>query len=48
MTEFDEWMKRESEKERNEECRKNKRECSKCKYLENCQYEEMLNSIEEW
>ena len=48
MTEFDEWMKRESEKERNKECRKNKHECSKCEYLENCQYEYMMNSIEEW
>ena len=48
MTEFDEWEKRESEKERNKECRKTKHECSKCEYLENCQYEEMLNSIEEW
>lgn len=47
MDDFSNWLKQEAEKEREEYCHKAK-SCSDCPYKEDCLYEEVLNSLDEW
>lgn len=45
---FDKWLKYEHEKDKTKVCNQRKGECYGCPYEEDCQYEELLNSIDEW
>ena len=47
-SEFDNFLKEETEREKIEECKKRKNECYGCLYEESCAYEELLNDLEEW
>lgn len=38
----------EAQKEKEALCRKYKHECYDCPMEENCEYEDLLNSLEEW
>lgn len=48
MSDFDEWLKSENEKEKKLECLSRHYECDGCFYEEDCRHAELLNSIEEW
>lgn len=48
MTEFDRWLKNESDKEKEKECKLRDNECYGCPYEDECQEEELMNSLDEW
>ena len=45
---FSKRLKAESEKEKELECKKNKHNCFVCPYEEDCEWEELLNELEDW
>lgn len=48
MSDFDEWLKSENEKEKKLECLSRHCECDGCPYEEDCRHAELLNGIDEW
>ena len=48
MDEFSKWLKSESEKDKAMACNKCKHICDDCPYQEDCEQEELLNSLDEW
>lgn len=48
IDEFDLYLKKEVQKEKNEECKKRKYRCYGCPFEEDCDEEMILNSLDEW
>ena len=48
MTDFDRWLQHENDKMQIEECYKRNHRCDGCPYEEECQYDDLMNSLEEW
>lgn len=48
MTDFDKWLKSESEKDKNKECKARDNNCYGCPYEEDCSHEDLINNLEEW
>lgn len=48
MDDFGKWLKNEVAKEKSKECKKRNGVCYGCSFEEDCEYEELLNSLDEW
>lgn len=48
LNDFDRIMATEAEKEKQKECRKRKGNCYDCPYREDCEYEAIINDLDEW
>lgn len=48
MNDFDDWLKNERDKDREQECEARDYECYGCPYEEECSQEDLINNLEEW
>lgn len=48
MDELEDWLKKEAAKEKAKECKQRNGECDGCSFEKDCEYEEVLNGLDEW